>query len=104
MDVGPRPNNSTGVEFSIYRNPPCIARDYSKEEHTVNEYFQPYAPTPIRVVWTGKQLEFYINNNLKLTEPADSTPITKFLFYMYADPGSVYHVTVDDVHVMYAHL
>jgi hypothetical protein len=102
MDVGPGPNHGTGVEFSIYCEPPCIARDYSEEEHPLNEYFELYVPTPIRVVWAGEELQFYINNNLKLTEPADSSPITEFLFYMYAEPGSVYPVTVDDVHVVYA--
>jgi hypothetical protein len=103
VDVGPEPKNGTGVEFSIHRNPPCVPRDYSEEEHpVVNEYFQPYVPTPIGVVWTGKEVQFYINNNLKVTEPANSSSITEFLFYMYADPGSVYHVTVDDVHVLYA--
>jgi hypothetical protein len=102
VDVGPGPKNGTGVEFSIYRIPPCIDRDYSEEEHPIDEYFQPYVPTPIRAVWTGKELQFYINNERWLIEPAESSLITEFLFYMFADPGGVYHVTVDDVYVVYA--
>jgi hypothetical protein len=64
--------------------------------------FQPYVQAHIRVVWTEKEVQFYINNELRFVEPTQASPITEFFFYMFADPGSVYHVTADDVYVTYA--
>jgi len=100
VDVGPG-SNDPGVEFSICRNPPCSG-DYNEYDHPDGGPFPVGVSTPVRVVWTGEKVEFYVDNVFRVEQSVDPGPITELQFYMYADPGSVFHAKVDDVCVIYA--
>ena len=59
----------------------------------------------MRVVWTGDNVEFYVgqgDGELRARGPTNGTRILAWGFFVSADPGSEFHVTVDDVYVTYA--
>jgi hypothetical protein len=120
MYIGPGENAGgypSEAEFQICRNPPCNP-DNSNEYATYQSLFPIGTPTHVRVNWRGDRVEFYIDDvlqdhNLESESPQDPSsmmellsrdhePITQFGFTMYADPGSVFHATVDDLCVTYA--
>lgn len=58
-------------------------------------------PTPIRVVWTGTDIEFYVGGTLRASEDASESPLTRVRFFTYVDEGSSYHATVDDFRIQF---
>jgi hypothetical protein len=99
VKVGPGPNGPE-FEFYICDSLPC-GDDYHNYEHPPGGRFPIGEPVPMRVVWTGQQIEFYVDGDLYVQYPAEGTPITRWGFGMYADKGSAFQVTVDDVCVVY---
>ncbi len=100
VDVGPGGPNGPAFEFSLCRTPTC--KDYEDYFHPDGGDFPVGTRVPMKMTWTGESLKFYINDELRIEPSTLNNPITGFLFSMYADPNSAYHVTVDDVCVKYA--
>lgn len=98
--VGPGPKGRPGLEFSICQNAPC-SQNYDDYEHPSGGSVQVSVPIPMRVVWTGRAIQFYVKEVLYQQRSSVQTPITKFQLSMYADPGSEFHMTMDDVCVIY---
>ena len=75
VKVGPGPN---GPEFEFYvcDSLPC-GDDYHNYEHPPGGRFPIGEPVPMRMVWTGQQIEFYVDGDLYVQYPAEGTPITQ---------------------------
>jgi hypothetical protein len=102
FDIGPGPNGAGG-EFSFCPN---YDAGYDDCEHptplpdkaSLSVNLQ--TPMQVRVVDTGKDITFYVDNELRANRPVNA-PIENFQFYVYADPGSTLHAAIDNVCVTY---
>ncbi len=99
LDVGPGPDGP-GSEFYLCHTLPCTA--YDQSYHPGATSFPVNLLTPMRLVWTGETVKFFVNGEARVEAPTNYKSITGFHLYLYADPGSVFHATVDDVCVTYS--
>ncbi len=58
-------------------------------------------PIPVRIVSSEQYLDFHINGSLFHRQPLDGKLVTSAKFFLYADPGSTFHATIDDLHFGY---
>ncbi|MGH8885233.1 MAG: hypothetical protein ACRDYX_08695 [Egibacteraceae bacterium] len=100
VDIGPGPDGP-GIEYSICKKEQCSGNygDYDHEGMAVKVG----EVKKIRLLWTGGKLQIYIDEALWAEAPDNQTPIAKVRLGLYGDPGSVYHATIDDVLITYAH-
>jgi hypothetical protein len=97
VDVGPGPSGP-GVEFSSC---PRRGASYSECEHPERGPVPVSLPIPVRVVGVDGSVEFHFDGEMRVRFPVGQTPTTGFRFYLYADPGSVFFATIDEVCVKY---
>lgn len=96
VDVGPGPEGA-GAELSTC---PSSDASYIDCAHREGPDFRLGDSVPIRLTWSDGYVDFYIGGSLYSREDAASQPVG-VRFYMFADPGSVFHTTVDDVHIVF---
>jgi hypothetical protein len=92
LDLGSGPNGP-GFEFSICPDP---SADYEECEHLDGPDAIVGVPTFVRLVHVNDNLDFYLDGIPYLREDAHE-PITAVEFYLFADPGGIIHVEMDDV-------
>lgn len=99
VDVGPGPNGPE-VEFWICPTNSCGGA-YEEYDHPGGGLFPSGLDIPMRVVDRGEIIDFYVDGFLYLVQLVGDDPIREVKFYLYADPGSEFHVTIDDVCITY---
>jgi hypothetical protein len=98
IGVGPSPNGPD-MEFHIC---PTDDSDYDECAHPDRDSVLVAVPIQMKAVWTGEAVEFYVDDIRRVTQAVTQKKILKVQLSMYADPGSTYHTTVDDVHIIFA--
>lgn len=100
IDIGPGPNGPE-VEFSVCPTTSCSGA-YEEYDHPGGGPIRSGLSLPMRVVDRGEIIDFYVDGILYLVQPVGDDPIREVKFYLYADPGSEFHITIDNVCVKYA--
>ncbi len=98
--IGPGGDNGPNLEFSICRTTKCSGQE-DEYDHPEGGDFPVGVRTPMRIVWTGGKIQFYVNGTLRAENSKDPSPIHTFQFSLSSEQGSVFHIKIDDVCVNY---
>lgn len=97
IDVGPSPDGP-GSEFVLCET---IETDYDDCKQEDGPEVIPEEPLRVRAAWVGSRVDFFLDERAAESFTVNEVPITNVGFFVYADPGSVFHAIVDDFQATY---
>lgn len=97
VDVGPS-YETPGMEFLLCETTETPYDECRREDGPDVDIG---VPTRIRAVWTGSRVDFFVDGAASASFPVNEAAIVEMELFVYADPGSVFHLTIDDFQATY---
>jgi len=94
-------SGSEGPEVELYKCPHTVCNDEYERYQTNRLPIAVGKPVLTKIIDEEKLLSFNIGKIFHEEVPVDAR-LNRFLFSMFAEPGSAFHVVVDDICVVYA--